>query len=179
MFPEVDPILGPEMRSTGEVLGLADSFELAYFKAQEATLSPLPTEGTVFISVNDRDKPAALEVAREFVKLGFRIRATAGTFKYLQEHGVSCEYIKKLAEGRPNVLDAITNKEIQLVVNTPATKRSKQDDSYIRKAAIKNKVTYITTMAAALAGSKGIAAYRESLVSPKPPKSLQEYHKFE
>ena len=179
MFPEVDPILGPEMRSTGEVLGLADSFELAYFKAQEATLSPLPTEGTVFISVTDQDKPQALEVAREFVRLGFKIRATAGTYKYLQEHGVPCEYIKKLAEGRPNVLDAITNKEIQLVINTPATKRSKQDDSYIRKAAIRNKVTYITNMAAASASVKGIAAYLANLGVMKPPKSLQEYHKFE
>lgn len=176
MFPEVDPILGPEMRSTGEVLGLADSFGLAYFKAQEATLTPLPIKGTVLISVNDQDKPQALEVAKEFVNLGFKIKATLGTYKYLTENGVECELIKKLAEGRPNILDAIANREINLVINTPASKRSQHDDSYIRKAAIKNKVPYITTMAAAQASVKGIAVYRESLVSPVPPKSLQEYH---
>jgi len=176
MFQEVDPILGPEMRSTGEVLGIADSFGLAYYKAQEATQSVLPTSGTVLISVNDQDKPAALETAREFIKIGFKIKATAGTCKYLQEHGVECEEIKKVYEGRPNMIDAITNKEIDLIINTPFGKRSQNDDSYIRKAAIKNKVHYITTMAAALASVKGIAAYQEKVQGESKIKSLQEYH---
>jgi carbamoyl-phosphate synthase large subunit len=177
MFPEVDPVLGPEMRSTGEVLGIADSFGLAYFKAQEGTQSKLPSSGTVLISVNDQDKPAALETAREFVKIGFKIKATGGTYKYLQSNGVECEEIKKIFEGRPNIVDAITNKELNLVINTPSGKRSKNDDSYIRKAAIKFKVPYITTMAAALASAKGIAAFIENHGSTAGLKSLQEYHR--
>lgn len=176
MFPEVDPILGPEMRSTGEVLGIADSFGLAYYKAQEATQSSLPLSGTVLISVNDQDKPAALETAREFAKIGFKIRATGGTHKFLQENGIKCEEIKKLAEGRPNIVDAVTNKELNLVINTPSGKRSKSDGSFIRKAAIKYKVPYLTTMAAALASAKGIAAYIENNDKESKLKSLQEYH---
>ncbi len=176
MFPEVDPVLGPEMRSTGEVLGIADSFGLAYFKSQEATQSSLPTSGTVLISVTDEDKAEALETAREFERIGFKIRATAGTNKYLQENGVHSVEIKKLYEGRPNILDAISNKELQLIINTPSGKRSQNDDSYIRKAAIKNKVAYLTTMAAALASVKGIAAYEENGGRQSGPKSLQEYH---
>jgi len=135
MFPEVDPILGPEMRSTGEVLGIADSFGLAYYKAQEATQSPLPISGTVLISVNDQDKPAALETAREFAGSGFKIKATRGTHKFLQENGIMSQEIKKLSEGRPNIVDSITNQEINLVINTPSGKRSQADDSYIRKTA--------------------------------------------
>jgi len=176
MFQEVDPVLGPEMRSTGEVLGIADSFGLAYFKAQEATQSCLPTSGTVLISVTDQDKPAALETAREFVKIGFKIKATTGTHKYLQANGLESEEIKKLYEGRPNIADAIYNKEINLVINTPSGKRSKQDDSYIRKAAIKHKVPYLTTMAAALASARGIAAYKENQHPEDKLRSLQEYH---
>ncbi len=176
MFPEVDPILGPEMRSTGEVLGIADSFGLAYYKAQEATQSSLPTSGTVLISVNDQDKPAALETAREFTKIGFKIKATGGTYKFLQTNGIDCEEIKKLAEGRPNIVDAITNKELNLVINTPAGKQSQYDDSYIRKAAIKHKVPYLTTMAAAHASAQGIAAYIENSLAGAGLKSLQEYH---
>ncbi|MGE5390351.1 MAG: carbamoyl-phosphate synthase large subunit [Deltaproteobacteria bacterium] len=176
MFQEVDPVLGPEMRSTGEVLGIADSFGLAYFKAQEATQSSLPIAGTVLISVTDQDKPAALETAREFIKIGFKIKATAGTHKYLQANGVKCEEIKKLYEGRPNIADAIYNREINLVINTPSGKRSKQDDSYIRKAAIKHKVPYLTTLAAALASARGIAAFLENHDPKAKLKSLQEYH---
>ncbi len=176
MFPEVDPVLGPEMRSTGEVLGMADTFELAYFKAEEATQSPLPTSGTVLISVNDSDKADALEVAKAFVNSGFSLKATKGTCAYLQENGVTCEEIKKLHEGRPNIADSISNKELNLIINTPQSKASAFDDSYIRKLAIKNKVPYITTMTAALASVKGIAAYiRNGLVEPEK-KSLQEYH---
>lgn len=173
MFPEVDPLLGPEMRSTGEVLGMADSFGQAFYKAQEATQTPLPTEGTVLISVAEKDRPAVLEVAREFAKLGFKIKATRGTHRFLTEQKIEAELINKLQEGRPNIVDAIMNSEIQLIVNTPIGKNSQQDDSYIRKTAIKYKVPYITTLAAALASAKGIAAHRKS---PVGVKSIQEYH---
>ena len=158
MFPEVDPVLGPEMRSTGEVLGLADTFGIAFYKSQEATQVELPTSGTVLISVAKSDRPAVLEVAKEFADLGFRIKATAGTYKFLKENGIEAEIINKLYEGRPNIVDGIMNKEIQLVINTPIGKRGQYDDSYIRKAAIKYKVSYITTLPAALASAKGIKA---------------------
>jgi carbamoyl-phosphate synthase large subunit len=159
MFPEVDPVLGPEMRSTGEVLGLADSFELAYFKAEEATAAPLPDSGTVLISVNDSDKDEALKAAEVFARIGFKIKATKGTCAFFGENGVSCEEIKKLHEGRPNIVDSISNGEINLIINTPRSKVSAFDDSYIRKIAIKNKIPYITTTTAAMASAKGIEAY--------------------
>jgi len=173
MFPEVDPILGPEMRSTGEVLGMADSFGLAFYKAQEGAQQTLPAEGTVLITVAERDRSGSLEVARRFRELGFKIRATGGTHRFLAEHGIESEPILKMHEGRPNIVDAIRNKEIQLVINTPAGRLGKHDDSYIRKAAVKYKVPYITTTAAAVAAARGIAAKRqgEGLV-----KSLQRYH---
>ncbi len=176
MFPEVDPLLSPEMRSTGEVLGMADSFGLAYYKVQEATQSPLPTSGTVLISVIDKDKMAALETAREFSRMGFNIKATAGTHKFLTENGIASIEIKKLYEGRPNIVDGIMNNEINLVINTPSGKLSQYDDSYIRKTAIRKKVPYITTMAAALASARGIAAYKENIFPGANLKSLQEYH---
>jgi len=173
MFPEVDPLLGPEMRSTGEVLGLADTFGLAYFKAQDATQVPLPTEGTVLITVTDKDKDSVVRTAKQFAELGFSIKATEGTHRFLKEKGVETEHILKMHEGRPNIVDAIKNGEIQLVINTPAGKLSKYDDSYIRKAAIRYKIPYITTTAAAAAAVKGIAAYRQGTSSVK---SLQRYH---
>jgi carbamoyl-phosphate synthase large subunit len=173
MFPEVDPLLGPEMRSTGEVLGMADSFGLAYAKAQEAAGQSLPLEGTVLITVAERDRQLVLDVAREFAALGFKIRATAGTHAFLDQHGVATEPILKLHEGRPNIEDAIKSGEIQLVVNTPAGKSSEFDDSYIRKAAIRHKVPYITTPAAAAAAAKGIAARRAARDFVRP---LQSYH---
>ncbi|MBN1568404.1 MAG: carbamoyl-phosphate synthase large subunit [Acidobacteria bacterium] len=173
MFHEVDPVLGPEMRSTGEVLGMADSFELAYFKAQEAAQQLLPQSGTVLISVTDPDKPEALDVAREFAGLGFGLVATEGTQQYLSSNGIACDKILKINAGRPNIVDAITNGEIQLVINTPIGKRGTTDDSYIRKTAIKYKVSYITTMAAARAAAKGIAAYRRKEAEVF---SLQRYH---
>jgi carbamoyl-phosphate synthase large subunit len=173
MYPEVDPVLGPEMRSTGEVLGMADSFGLAFFKAEEATKPELPTEGTVLISVTEKNSTLA-EIGKEFVKLGFKIKATRGTHAYLTEHGVPSEPINKLMEGRPNITDAIMNKQIQLVINTPAGRRSQTDDSYIRKTAIKYKVPYITTLAAAVASVKGIAAARRK--GRGGVKSLQSYH---
>ena len=173
MFPEVDPLLGPEMRSTGEVLGLADSYGLAFYKAQEATGQPLPLEGTVLITVDDSDKPLILETARLFVKLGFKIVATSGTLNYLQGKGVAAELIQKMHEGRPNIADAITNKQIHLVVNTAAGRQSQHDDSYIRKTAIKYRIPYITTPAAAAATVRGIEAKRKG---ESEIKSLQEYH---
>ena len=174
MFPEVDPLLGPEMRSTGEVLGLADSFGMAFYKAEEAAKPSLPQEGTVMITVAAKDRSMELvEVAREFQKLGFRIMATSGTRAGLKENGIQSEMIKKIYEGRPNIDDAIKNKEIQLVINTPIGKASQYDDSYIRKAAIKYKVPYITTIAAASAAAKGISASR---AGHSAAKSLQEYH---
>jgi carbamoyl-phosphate synthase large subunit len=173
MMPEVDPVLGPEMRSTGEVLGLAESFGLAFYKAEDAAKSTLPLEGTVLLTVAAKDRPEALEVAREFAKLGFTIRATEGTHKFLAQHQVPSQQILKLNEGRPNLLDAMANKEIQLVINTPGGKLSQQDDSYIRKAAIKHKIPYITTLAAARAAAKGIAARRKG---KQEVRSLQSYH---
>ena len=173
MFPEVDPLLGPEMRSTGEVLGMADSFGLAFFKAQEAALQRLPTAGTVLLTVTDRDKPAALQVAREFRRLGFAIKATRGTHQFLAENGVQAELIDKMHEGRPNIVDAIKNGEIQLVLNSPSGRLSKYDDSYIRKAAIKHKVPYITTVAASVAAARGIEAFQKGHGAVR---SLQEYH---
>jgi carbamoyl-phosphate synthase large subunit len=173
MFPEVDPILGPEMRSTGEVLGISNSFGLAFFKAQVAAQQLLPENGTVLISLFSKDMPAALEVAKRFAELGFNIRTTRGTHKFLARHGIKSEIILKMHEGRPNIADGIKNREVQLVINTPSGKLSKYDDSYIRKAAIKYKVTYITTLAAAAAAAKGIAAYRNGKLEVE---SLQSYH---
>ena len=173
MYQEVDPILGPEMRSTGEVLGLADSFGLAYYKAQEATGQSLPAEGAVLITVEEKDKGGILEVARAFAKIGFKIIASEGTHKFFAGHGIASDRILKMYEGRPNIVDAIKNGEIQLVINTPAGRLSKYDDSYIRKAAIKYKIPYITTVAAAVAAVKGIAAFRQGHGRAK---SLQSYH---
>jgi len=173
MFPEVDPVLGPEMRSTGEVLGLTDSFGLAFYKAQEAAQQTLPAEGTVLITVTEKERPAVLEVARRFLDLGFRIKATEGTHKYLTKNGIECERVLKLHEGRPNIVDAIKNKEAQLVINTPKGKSSKEDDSYIRKAAIRYKIPYITTLAAATAAARGIRAF---LKGGGTVKSLQRHH---
>jgi carbamoyl-phosphate synthase large subunit len=173
MFPEVDPILGPEMRSTGEVLGLADSYGLAFFKAQEGAQQTLPSDGTVLITVAEADRSGALAVAREFDRLGFNIKATAGTHQFLEEQGIASEPIQKMHEGRPNIVDGIKNKEIDLIINTPSGRLSKHDDSYIRKAAIKYKVPYITTTAAALAAAKGIAACRQGHGTVR---SLQSYH---
>ncbi|MEI7437165.1 MAG: carbamoyl-phosphate synthase large subunit [bacterium] len=172
-YSEVDPVLGPEMRSTGEVLGMADNFGLAFFKAEEAATPALPREGTVLMSLIEKTA-VALEVGKAFVKLGFQIKATQGTQAYFSKHGVACELINKLTEGRPNIADGIMNKQIQLVINTPAGKKSLTDDSYIRKTAIKYKVPYITTLAAARAAARGIEAAKMS--GKGGVKSLQAYH---
>jgi carbamoyl-phosphate synthase large subunit len=173
MFPNVDPLLGPEMRSTGEVLGLADSYGMAFFKSQEATQTSLPIEGTVLITIANRDKEKIVEVAKSFRDMKFKILATAGTQNFLNQQGIESELIKKIYEGRPNIVDAIKNGEINLVINTPAGKMSEYDDSYIRKNAIKHKVPYITTTSAALAATKGIQDRKSGEYKVK---SLQEYH---
>jgi len=173
MFPEVDPLLGPEMRSTGEVLGMAITYGEAFFKAQVAASQFLPLEGTVLITVSERDRPGALEAARRFTELGFSLVATEGMQMFLTENGIPSSPILKLHEGRPNIVDAIKNGEIQLIVNTPVGKMSVHDDSYIRKAAIKYQVPHITTTAAAIAAAKGIAAV---LKGRGEIRSLQQYH---
>ncbi len=174
MFPEVDPLLGPEMRSTGEVLGLADNFGRAFFKAQEGTGTMLPQSGTVLITVNENDRAGGLRAAQQFAALGFKILATEGTCAYFNAHDVAAEKILKMHEGRPNIADAIMNGEIQLIVNTPIGRLGVHDDSYIRKTAIKQKIPYITTIAAAIAAAEGIAAC--SSEGKGAVKSLQEYH---
>ena len=174
MFQEVDPILGPEMRSTGEVLGLSSSYGEAFYKAQEATQSKLPLEGTVLISVNHKDKPELPEIAQSFHEAGFKILATGSTCRIICEMGIPAEKIKKLSEGRPNVLDYITNGKIDLIVNSPSEKESVTDDSYLRKAAIKGKIPYMTTMAAAKATAEGIKHIKK--YGSSEVKSLQELH---
>ena len=155
MFHEADPILGPEMRSTGEVLGIADTFGLAYYKAQEAAGQKLPVKGTALITISDKDKKKnTLETVRRLKELGFKVIATSGTKKYLEKNGIDVELINKMQEGRPNIVDAIHNKEINLIINTPIGKTAASDDSYIRKAAIKYKIPYLTTIAAALAEAR-------------------------
>ncbi|MFO7876083.1 MAG: ATP-grasp domain-containing protein [Desulfovermiculus sp.] len=174
MFPEVDPVIGPEMRSTGEVLGLASSYGLAFYKAQKAAKSILPTDGAVLITVCERDRDEKLaQAARHFAGLGFKLFSTEGTTRFLHDHGLESEPILKLHQGRPNIVDAIKNGEIQLIVNTPAGKLSVTDDSYIRKSAIQHNVPYITTVAAAVAAAEGIKAKRNQQDTIK---SLQEYH---
>ncbi|MCD8157048.1 MAG: carbamoyl-phosphate synthase large subunit, partial [Clostridiales bacterium] len=172
IFQEIDPTLGPEMRSTGEVLGLSPSYGEAFYKAQEATQTRLPLEGTVLISVNSKDKPEAVEIARGFAEDGFKILATGSTYDLLTANGIPAEKVKKLYEGRPNILDMITNGTIDLIVNTPAGKESVHDDSYLRKAAIKAKIPYMTTMAAARVTAKGIKYVKEH--GNGEIKSLQE-----
>jgi len=173
MFPAIDPLLGPEMRSTGEVLGMADSYGMAFFKAQEATSTPLPVNGTVLITIADRDKDKIIEAAQNFRDMGFKILSTGGTRDFLAKHGIEATPILKVHEGRPNIVDAIKNHEIDLVVNTPAGRLSEYDDSYIRKNAIKYKIPYITTTSAALSSAKGI---RERQNGEYKVKSLQDYH---
>ena len=173
MMPEVDPLLGPEMRSTGEVLGLSHSFGRAFFKAQEATQAMLPLKGSVLFTIADRDKTAAIEPVRRFRDLGFQIMTTSGTHQFLKTQGIETDPVHKLGYGRPDLVDAIKNGEVDLLVNTPSGRQSQKDSSSIRKAAIKYKIPYITTTAAAIAAAKGIQARKEG--APKV-RSLQEYH---
>jgi len=175
MFPEVDPVLGPEMRATGEVLGLADSFGLAFYKAMEGSKSVLPLAGSVLISVAEKDLDGSFEVAEQFEQLGFSIVATRETHTYLQSRGINASLINKVNEGRPDIVDSLKNHQLDIIVNTPSgDKRSHDDDSYIRKLAIKHNIPYMTTLTAALAGANGIA---EKKKNPNANVySLQEYH---
>jgi carbamoyl-phosphate synthase large subunit len=173
MFPEVDPVLGPEMRSTGEVLGLAKTPGMAFYKAQNAANQTLPTAGTVLFSIAGTDKTHAVTLAKCLEELGFKIMATSGTHEYFIKNGVNAEAILKMHEGRPNIADAIENEEIQLVINTPIGKMGIHDDSYIRKAAIRHSIPYVTTLAAAKATVNGI----DEILRKEPEvQSLQEYH---
>jgi carbamoyl-phosphate synthase large subunit len=174
MFPEVDPVLGPEMRSTGEVLGIADSYPMAFYKAEEAAQAPLPLEGTALITVADEDKEAIVGAARQLMEMGFAILATRGTCEFLNQRNIPAKPILKMHEGRPHIVDVIKNRDIHLVINTPAGKRSHFDDSYIRKSAIQYKIPYVTTTAAAIAAVKGIAARKRKSTQVQ---SLQQYHR--
>ena len=176
MFQEVDPVLGPEMRSTGEVLGISEHYGEAFFKSQEAVQSKLPLEGTVLISVNRKDKDEVVEVAKSFEASGFNILATSGTYDIITAAGVKATVVKKLHEGRPNMLDMITNGDIDLIINSPVGKDSKHDDSYLRKAAIKGRIPYMTTIAAAKATAEGIAYVKAHKDENNSIKSLQAWH---
>lgn len=174
MFPEVDPLLGPEMRSTGEVLGLSPNYGEAFYKTQEASQTKLPLSGTVLISVNRKDKEEVVEVAKIFYENGFRIIATENTCELIRGAGIEAERVNKLHEGRPNILDMITNGQIDLIVNSPVGKDSVHDDSYLRKSAIKAKIPYMTTIAAARVTAKGIRYVKEH--GNGEVKSLQQLH---
>ena len=174
MFPEIDPLLGPEMSATGEVMGIADTFGLAFYKAQEAAGLNLPTKGNVLLTVTDKEKTELLPIAKKIKELGFNIYATKGTNRFLKENGVLAKDIKKVHEGRPNISDAIKNKDIHLIINTPTGRSSKVDDSYIRIMAIRYKIPYISSMAAARAGIDGIEIIKKQKSTPKP---IQDYLK--
>ena len=176
MFQEVDPVLGPEMRSTGEVLGLSLDVGEAYFKAQEATKTELPTGGTVMLSVNDNDKEELLEVAQTFVDCGFKLVATKGTCTFLREHNIPVGRAMKIQEDVPNLTHDILEGRIDLVIDTPSLKNeTARADAYVRQTAIKARVPYMTTMAAAKATAEGIKAVKEQgLIGVM---SLQEIHK--
>ena len=175
MFPEVDPVLGPEMRATGEVMGIADNFGMAFFKAQDATGTPLPTkpdERGVLVTIPEWARDKVADAVQKLANLGFTIHATRGTKEFLDTQGVPSELVLKLQEGRPNIVDAIENKKIQLVFNVPVGRKGKADDSYIRKAAIKHRIPYITSAEAIVASVEGIEAAMKHRITVK---SLQAY----
>ena len=172
-FPGVDTVLGPEMKSTGEVMGVADNFGEAFAKAQIAAGQKLPTQGCIFVSVTDHDKPHVAEVARKFVDMGFKLVATAGTADVIEEAGMACERVYKVKEGRPNVVDLIKGDRIQLIVNTPQGPDPFFDEKAIRRAAVTARIPTITTLAAARAAAEGIAALQRGEVNVK---ALQHLH---
>jgi carbamoyl-phosphate synthase large subunit len=172
-FPGVDIILGPEMRSTGEVMGIDPDLGIAYAKSQMSAQPPLPTKGNVFISVKDSDKPAAIEVARDFVGLGFTVHATSGTAHLLAEAGVPVKTLLKIQEGRPNVLDLIKNGDIHFILNTPSGQQPRRDEVAIRSAAVAARVATMTTLRGAHASVAAIRAIQQAGYGVK---SLQEYH---
>ena len=174
-FPKVKMFLGPEMRSTGEVMGIAETFGEALAKAQESTGTPVPVSGNIFISVNENDKkPKTLDLIRKYTDLGFGIIATAGTSKFLTDNGIESEPVFKVNEGRPNVVDRMKNGEIQIVINTPLGSESRFDEYAIGWAAVEQKIPFITTLSAASSFAEGISKIKEGKTSVK---SLQEYYK--
>jgi carbamoyl-phosphate synthase large subunit len=172
-FPGVDTVLGPEMKSTGEVMGVADNFGEAFAKAQVSAGQKLPTQGTVFVSVTDHDKPQVAEVARRFVDLGFKLVATHGTADVLDAAGLACERVFKVKEGRPNVVDLIKGERIQLIINTPHGPDPYFDEKAIRRAAVTAHIPTITTLAAARAAADGIAALQRGEIHVQ---ALQHLH---
>jgi carbamoyl-phosphate synthase large subunit len=173
-FRAFDPILGPEMRSTGEVMGIADSFGMAFAKAQEAADNQLPLEGAIFVTVSDDDKPSVMPIVGRFHEMGFTLYATDGTAKYLRGRGIPTRSVKKVHEGRPNGIDLMVNGEVQLLINTPLGKHAQHDDYLLRRTAIAQRVSYTTTMSAATAACDAILALRSRRASVR---SLQEWHK--
>jgi carbamoyl-phosphate synthase large subunit len=171
-FPGVDTVLGPEMRSTGEVMGLDEQFPVAFAKSQIGAGSQIPQSGRVFISVKDSDKPSVLDVARKLADLGFQIVATGGTSRFLNEHGVTCERINKVLEGQPHIVDAIKNGNIQLVFNTTEGARALADSRSLRQAALLHKIPYYTTLSGARAATLGIEALVAGQFQVRP---LQSY----
>ncbi len=160
-FPEVDPVLGPEMKSTGEVMGIDEDFGLAFYKAQLASGSRLPLEGNVFLSVADRDKPKILDLARGFLRIGFNIYATTGTYRFLKENGIQATHVLKVSEGRPHVVDLITNGSIHLIINTPSGRREVSDAYFIRRSAVQHRVPYTTTVRGGYAVLKAIESFKK------------------
>ncbi|MBC8086717.1 MAG: carbamoyl phosphate synthase large subunit, partial [Phycisphaerae bacterium] len=173
-FREFDPVLGPEMRSTGEVMGIADDFGTAFLKSQIAADNKLPSGGAVLITVNDSDKPTASKLAKRFHELGFKVYATTGTAAFLNKQGVPAESVLKVREGRPHCVDLVVNGDVQLLINTPLGKHAQQDDEFLRQAAIANHIAYTTTLSAASAACDAIAARR---LHEPDVRSLQEWHK--
>ncbi len=175
-FPGVDTVLGPEMKSTGEVMGVADSFGEAFAKAQLSAGQILPRKGNVFFSVNDHDKPMLVELARVYVDLGFHIVATEGTADVLQQSGLIVERVYKVKEGRPNVVDLIKGDRIQLIINTPRGQDTFFDEKAIRRAAVQQRIPTITTIAAARAAAEGIADMQRNVTTVN---ALQSLHRSE
>jgi carbamoyl-phosphate synthase large subunit len=173
-FAGADGLLGPEMKSTGEVMGIGATFGEAFLKAQLGAGSMLPSAGKVFVSVNDRDKEGVVDVARRLTQAGFELVATGGTQSYLARHGIQAERILKIHEGRPHVEDAIRSRDICLVINSPQDEQSQHDDAYVRRSAILHGVPYTTTLSGAVAAATGIEALQ---VSPPQPRALQDYHR--
>jgi carbamoyl-phosphate synthase large subunit len=173
-FPGIDIVLGPEMKSTGEVMGIDADWGMAYAKSQMAAFNPLPTEGNVFLSVSDRHKDKAVEIARDLVDLGFKIYSTGGTHARLTAEGIPCQRVYKVAEqARPNIVDRMKNEEIQFIINTPSTHESRADEILIRSTAIAQKISHATNLSAAAATVKAMRSLKEKELTVK---SIQEYH---
>jgi carbamoyl-phosphate synthase large subunit len=171
-FPGVDTVLGPEMKSTGEVIGLDTDYAMAFAKSQIGSGSKVPRSGTVFISVRDDDKATIVEAMRQLEEQGFKVIATSGTQRYLIEHGVNAMRVNKVLEGRPHIVDAMKNGGVQLVINTTEGQKTISDSRDIRRTALLGKIPYYTTIPGALAAVEGIIAYRNGNLTVRP---LQDY----